>query len=62
MSNDFLYYCRILIKEELDIESEKPYLEQFIDKKFSRKSRPFCQLFIIAKNLKMKVHSKADSK
>ena len=52
MSKDFLYYCRISIKEGLDIETEEPHLEQFIDKTFSRKCRLWCQLFIIAKNFK----------
>ena len=52
MSKDFLYYCRISVKEELDIETEKSHLERFIDKTFSRKCRLCFQLFIIAKNFK----------
>ena len=53
MSKDFLYYCRISIREGgLDIETEKPHLEQFIDKTFSRKCRLCCQLFTIAKIFK----------
>ena len=35
MSKDFLYYCGILVKEGLDIETEKPHLEQLIDKTIS---------------------------
>ena len=35
MSKDFLYYCGILVKEGLDIETEEPHLEQFIDKTIS---------------------------
>ena len=49
---DLLYYCRVSIKEGLDIETEKPHLERFIDKTFSKKCRLCCQLFIIAKNFK----------
>ena len=52
MSKDFLYYCRVSIKEGLDIETEKPHLERFIDKTFSKKCRLCCLLFIIAKNFK----------
>ena len=52
MSKDFLYYSRISIKEGLDIETEKPHLERFIDKTYSRKCRLCCQLFTIAKNFK----------
>ena len=52
MSVDYLYYSRISIKEGLDIETEKPHLERFIDKTFSRKRRLCCQLFIIAKSFK----------
>ena len=52
MSKDFLYYCRISIREGLDIETEKPHLEQFIDKTFSRKCRLCCQLFTIVKIFK----------
>ena len=52
MSNEFLYYRIILIKEGLDIETEKPHLEQFVDKRFSWKCRLCCQLFIITKNFK----------
>ena len=52
MSKDFLYYCRISIKQGLDIETEKPHLERFIDQTFSRKCRLCCQFFIIAKNFK----------
>ena len=50
MSKDYLYFCRISIKEGLDIETEKPHLGRFIDKTFSRKCRLYCQLVIIAKN------------
>ena len=52
MSKDYLYYCRISIKEGLDIETEKSYLERFIDKTFSRKCKLSCQLFIIANYFK----------
>ena len=52
MSKDYLYYCRISIKEGLDIETEKPHLERFIDKTFSRKCRLCCQLVIIVKSFK----------
>ena len=52
MSKDFLYYCRVSVKEKLDIETEKSHLERFIDKTFSRKCRLCCKLFIIAKNFK----------
>ena len=52
MSKNYLYYCRISRKEGLDIETEKPHLERFIDKTFSRKCRLCCQLFVIAKNFK----------
>ena len=52
MQKDFSYYCRISIKEGLDIKTEKPHQEQFIDKTFSRKYRLCCKLFIIAKNFK----------
>ena len=52
MSKDFLYYCGMLVKEWLDIETEKPHLEQFIDKTISTKCRLCSQLFIITKNFK----------
>ena len=52
MSKGFLCYCRISIKEWLDIETEKPHLERFIDETFSRKCRLCCQLFIIAETFK----------
>ena len=52
MPKDYLYYSKISIKEGLDIEAEKPHLERFIDKTFSRICRLCCQLFIIAKNFK----------
>ena len=52
MSKEFLYYCKISVKEGLDIETEKPHLERFIDRTISRKCRLCCQLFIIAKNVK----------
>ena len=32
MSKEYLYYCIMLVKEGLDIETEKPHLERFIDK------------------------------
>ena len=38
--------------EELDIETENPPLDLFIDKKISRKCRLCSQLFIITKNFK----------
>ena len=34
MSKDFSYYCRISIKEGLDIATKKQHLEQFIDERF----------------------------
>ena len=52
MSKGFLYYCRISVKEGLDIETEKLHLEHFIDKTIYRKCRICCQLLIIAKNFK----------
>ena len=52
MSKKFLYYCRISVKEGLDIETEKPHLERFIKKTTSRKYGLYSQLFIIAKNFK----------
>ena len=52
MSKDYLYYSKISVKEGLEIETEKPHLERFIDKTFPRKCRRCCQLFIIAKNFK----------
>ena len=52
------YYCKISIKEGLDIETEKPHLERFIEKTFSKKCRLCCQLFIIAKNFKNLVQMK----
>ena len=48
MSKGFLCYCRISIKEWLDIETEKLHLERFIDETFSWKCKLCCQLFIIA--------------
>ena len=45
MSNGVLYYCKISVKEGLGID-QKPHLERFIDKTFSRKCRK------IAKNIK----------
>ena len=63
MSKEFLYYCKISVKEGLDIETEKPHLERFIDRTISRKCRLCCQLFIIAKMLKkMNVPAIAASK
>ena len=52
MSKEYLYYCIMSVKEGLDIETEKPHLERFIDKTISRKCRLCCQLLIIAKNFK----------
>ena len=52
MLKDFLYYCRISIKEGLDIETEKAHLERFIDKTKSRICRLCSQLFIITENFK----------
>ena len=52
MSKEFLYYCRISVKEGLEIETEKPHLEGFIDKTISKKCRLCSQLFIIPKNFK----------
>ena len=52
MPKKFLYYCRISVKEGLDIETQKPHLERFINKTISRKSGLYSQLFIIAKNFK----------
>ena len=53
MSKDFLYPTTANInKGGLDIETGKPHLERFIDKKFSRKCSLYSCLFIIAKNFK----------
>ena len=43
-----MYYQRISIKEELNVESEKPHLEGY-DKTKSRKCRLCSQIFIIKK-------------
>ena len=51
-TTDFLYIHRISTKEGLDNETERPYLEIFIDKTVSRKWMECCQLFLIAKNIK----------
>ena len=51
-TKDFLYYHRISIKEGLDIETERPHLEIFIDKTVSRKCTECCELLLIAKNFK----------
>ena len=53
MSKDFLYYCRISIKEWLDIETKKAHLERFIDKAKARICRLCSQLFIITENFKV---------
>ena len=52
MPKGFLCYCRISIKEWLDIKTEKPHLERFIDETFSWKCRLCCQLSIIAETFK----------
>ena len=52
MSKEFLYYCRILVKEGLNIETEKPHLECFIDRTMSRECKLCFKLFIITKNFK----------
>ena len=52
MSKEFLFDCRISVKEGLDIETEKPHLEGFIDKTILRKCGLCSQLFIIPKNFK----------
>ena len=50
---DFLYPTTANInKGGLDIETGKPHLERFIDKRFSRKCSLYSCLFIIAKNFK----------
>ena len=51
MFKEFLYYQQISIKEEFDIESEKPHLERY-DKTKSRKCILCCQVFIIKKKIK----------
>ena len=51
MFKEFLYYQQISIKEEFDIESEKPHLERY-DKTKSRKCILCRQVFIIKKNFK----------
>ena len=49
MSKDYLYYSKIPIKKGLDIKTEKPHLERFIDKTFSRKRRLCFQLKTLKK-------------
>ena len=51
-TKDLLYYEGISIKEGLDIETESPHLEIFVEKTVSRKSTECCELFLIAKNFK----------
>ena len=51
-TKDLLYYHWISIREGLDIETERPHLEIFIDETVSRKCTECCELFLIAKNFK----------
>ena len=46
------YYCRISIKEGVDIETEKPHQERFIDKTFSRKCKFVVNFLWLLKTLK----------
>ena len=48
----FLYYHRISIKEGVDIETERPHLEIFIDKTVSRKCTECWELFLISRSFK----------
>ena len=52
MSKGYLHYCKISVKEGLDIETEKPHLDLFIDKTIPRTCRLCSQLFIITKTFK----------
>ena len=51
-AKDFLYYHGISMKEGLDIGTERPHLEIFVDKPVPRKCAECCELFLIAKNFK----------
>ena len=48
----FLYYHRTSIKEGVDIETERPHLEIFIDKTVSRKCTECWELFLISRSFK----------
>ena len=48
----FLYYHRISVKEGVDIETERPHLEIFIDKTVSRKCTQCWELFLISRSFK----------
>ena len=56
LTKEFLYYYQISIKEGLDIETEKPDLEIYVDRTISRKCRHCCEIFIIAKFFKNDEH------
>ena len=52
MSKGYFYYCRISVKEGLEIETEKPHLDLFINKTIPRTCRLCSQVFIITKTFK----------
>ena len=63
MSKNFLYYCRISIKEGLDIEIEKAHLEQVFIKHFPGNVGFVVNFLYLLKTLKkMKKHAIAASK